>query len=271
MVRISHLKKGLRLIQVYYYRADLNCANALGTDPSFPVPHDFEPNNISPPSTMSQARQKSSSMENTSPAMKTVKDTETLNRELRDNFTALKHLAKINHRRDRHALSDEQKREMIRDSDRLFLVERNLLTLSNIYPGKFITSGCLAAIIFLDNSLRDIPLEARIMGRLVTRLRTSMVLVLGDIPKHAVNTQSTRALLWVLYVGSIAAVVEYDKEWFIEHLREYCDALNMRSWEDIEVLLAEFLWSEAWNHQGRDIWTKVEKALRGEKEIRDTK
>lgn len=243
-------------------RADLNCANALGTNPAFPIPRDFESYNISELSAVFHNLDLPARMECTSPSKISVKDTQTLNRELQENFTVLKHLSRINHRKDGLSITNDQRIEMIRDSDRLLLVERNLLTLSNISPGKFITSACISAIIFLDNNLRDVSFQAKIMGRLVTRLRTSMELVLGGVANHIVNPQSTKAIMWVLYVGSIAAVADSDKKWFLQRLVEYCDILSLKCWDDAETILGEFMWSEAWGAEGRDTWNEIEATTR---------
>lgn len=86
-----------------------------------------------------------------------------MTKELRHDFTALKYFSELGPvtRVD----NEEGKRLQIYDSDKLFLVERSLLTLSNAWgPGKFAASGCIAATIFLDNYIRGIAFRARIMA-----------------------------------------------------------------------------------------------------------
>jgi hypothetical protein len=92
-------------------------------------------------------------------------DLASMTKELKHDFTALKHFSEMGpvSRVD----NEEDKRRQIYDSDKLFLVERSLLTLSNAWgPGKFAASGCIAATIFLDNYIRGIAFQARIMASL---------------------------------------------------------------------------------------------------------
>jgi hypothetical protein len=182
---------------------------------------------------------------------------ETLNRELKENFNNLKLLAKIN--ADNKDFSSLNKEERTRDSDTLYLTERSLLTLSNVWgPRKFVTSGCLAAIIFIDNQLRGINFRAPLMDRVVSRLQLSLSTVLDDLSQHDLKDSSVKAILWALFVGAIAADCRPSREWFIKRLLDFCDGLDMQTWEDTENILQGFLWPAPWQAQGRILWNEVE-------------
>jgi hypothetical protein len=89
-----------------------------------------------------------------------------MTKELKDNFTVLKYFSEPG--LVGRANNEKDKKRQIHDSDKLFFTERSLLNLSNCWgPSKFATSGCLAAIIFIDNYLRGIVFHARIMVSLL--------------------------------------------------------------------------------------------------------
>jgi hypothetical protein len=85
-------------------------------------------------------------------------DVETLNLALNQNFECLRRLTQMNG--DTEPISID-KEESKRDSDTLYRSERSPLVLSHIWgPRKFVTSGCLAAIIYTDDQLRGTNFRA---------------------------------------------------------------------------------------------------------------
>jgi hypothetical protein len=141
-------------------------------------------------------------------------DIATLNSILKENFDNLKTLAQLNGQRRETISIDEE--DSNKDSDTLYRTERSLLTLANIWgPRKFVTSGCLAAIIFIDNILRGISFRAQIMDRVVERLQHALDTVLDDIPQHNLKENAARAILWSLISGAIAAVGVGEKSIFV--------------------------------------------------------
>jgi hypothetical protein len=159
---------------------------------------------------------------------------ETLNKELKENFNNLKRLAEKNtNNKDFSSLSKE---ERSRDSDILYVTERSLLNISNIWgPRKFVTSGCLAALIFTDNQLRGINFKATVIERVVGRLQVSLSTVLDDISQHDLQESSAKAILWCLFVAAMAAVYRLCREWYIEQLLDFCDVLDVQTWEDAKI------------------------------------
>lgn len=238
-------------------RADLNCANALGSDPIFNVDVNGNPKTTPPyPGELKEEGYLTSvaSLQSVAPG---VRDMEDLCLELKDNFTHLKHFAGLDADDIGHA--KRSKEDKIGNSDKLYLTERSLLVLSNIWgPGKFATSGCIAATIFLDNYLRGVDFNARLMDRFVTRLQFSMNMVLNDISRYNANEKTARAILWVLYVGGTAAGGRPEREWFIAQLPDFCDNLGLKTFEEAEIILKDFLWAPTWQNQGRLLWMQVE-------------
>ena len=240
----------------FLHRADLNCAVAMGTAPVFPF---FDNrSNCSPGlGATTSERARASSMHLSGPAISTATNVETLNKELKTNFNNLKRLGEMNaHNKESSNLTKEDR---IRDSDTLYLTERSLLTLSNIWgPRKFVTSACLTAIIYIDNQLRGVGFRASIMDRLVERLQLSVGMVLEDISQQDIQEKAARAILWALFVGAIAAIDRPCRGWFLERLLDFSDVLNLRTWNETENILKGFLWPPAWETQGRALWNEVE-------------
>ena len=87
-----------------------------------------------------------------------------------------------------------------------------------------------------------------------------MNMVLTDISRHNSNEGSTKAMLWVLFVGGVAAGARLEREWFISHLLGFTDALDLQLYEQAESILRSFLWPAAWHNLGQDLWTQIEEA-----------
>jgi hypothetical protein len=242
------------LAEISCNRADLNCAIAMGTNPVFPG-HELELG------TRDQAEHLSTPHaaipQELSVTMNRDTKVETLNMALKENFDNLKRLTQING--DKREPISIDKEESRRDSDTLYRTERSLLALSNIWgPHKFVTSGSLAAIIFIDNQIRGINFRARIMDRVVERLQHALGTVLNDISQHDLKENAARAILWALIVGAVAADHRPCRGWFVEQILDFCDILDIRTWEDTEEVLKRFLWPAAWHMSGRTLWNEVE-------------
>ncbi|KUJ20986.1 uncharacterized protein LY89DRAFT_715284 [Mollisia scopiformis] len=243
--------------------ADLNCANALGTNPVFPIlESDRCARAISWFDTATEAKDQWPSAVIFGDSVLAEGDLQRMTRELKDDFTALKYFSDLGHI-DR-TNNEEGKMQQIYDSDKLYFTERSLLTLSNSWgPSKFATSGCLAAIIFLDNYFRGVAFHARIMASLHLREHISRLpsfLGVLDISRHNANEGSTKALFWVLCVGGVASGVRPERDWFISHLLSFTDALELQMWEQAELVLKTFLWPNAWSTDGRALWAQLEEA-----------
>ncbi|KAH7418282.1 hypothetical protein BKA64DRAFT_195574 [Cadophora sp. MPI-SDFR-AT-0126] len=241
--------------------ADLNCANALGSTPVFNLDSDGSPLAQIPEGMERGTCTTGNTLSQTGcPAMKTLKalnmteDVETLNMGLKNNFTSLKQLTNID-----ADTTERGREEKIRNSDKLYVTERNLLILGNAWgPRKFVTAACIAATIFVDNHLRGVGFNARLIDRLVTRLQFCMNVVLNDMSRHDANNKTVKAIIWVLFVGGIAAKVRLGREWFIMQLYGFCDTLGLETYEDAELVLKDFLWAPNWQNQGQLLWMQVE-------------
>lgn len=189
--------------------------------------------------------------------MDSLTELQLLHKDLIDKFIDLRYLAGINSLPDRRQTVERE--EQIIRSDQVYSTERNLLILSNLCgPRNFITSCCIAAIIFIDNHFRGIDFIARIISRHVARLKLSMELFLDDASGFAAHSTTPRTILWTLYVGGIAADSRPERGWFLAHLLDFCDLLGLNCWEDVGGVLKNFLWPVAWDFQGILLWECIE-------------
>ena len=182
-----------------------------------------------------------------------------LNKDLVEKFIDLRYLAGLSSLPGRRqSISGE---EQIWKSDEVYFTERSLLNLANMSESRnFVTSCCIAAIIFVDNHLRGISFIARLMARHATRLKLSMEQFFDDGSGFGARSTTPRAILWTLYVGGIAAANRPEQVWFVAQLLDICDLLEIRCWDDAEGLLSQFLWPAAWDSEGILLWQFVEDA-----------
>jgi hypothetical protein len=222
----------------------------MGTNPVFPNLEMSVAGHLSTPST--------SPLKENPRTMNKETRVETLNMTLKENFDNLKRISQKTADREKPSIDEK---DGIRDSDTLYRTERCLLALSNIWgPRKFVTSACLAAIIYVDNQLRGISFIAQIMDRVVERLQLSIGAVLNDISQHDLKENAARAILWALVVGAIASDNRACRVWFLERVVDFCDALDLQTWNAAENILTGFLWPPAWHTRGRMLWKEVEES-----------
>jgi len=172
-----------------------------------------------------------------------------------DIFLDLRDLAEL----DRQEPKSSQN-NAIQDSDRLLLTELKLVTLAkNPNSNELVSSTCIATIIFLDNHLRGVSFNARIMDRFVFRLQSSMNAVLDTISPFDIDIKIARIVLWILYVGGAAAENKSERAWFVTHLSYFSDSLQIDSWENLREILQSFLWPLDWEQCGILLWEEVDK------------
>lgn len=197
----------------------MNCANALG---SMTV-YDLLKSDGNSATNITKCGRETTGTEFLRTEHPHAKVSEALTVVLKENFTSLKQLVDID-----ADMTERGKEVKIVHSDKLYITERKLLILANSWgPGKFATSACIAATIDLDNHLRGVGFNTRLIARLVTRLQLSITMVLNDVSRHDANEKTVKAILWVLFIGGIAAEARPETEWFDRQLPKYCDMLSL--------------------------------------------
>jgi hypothetical protein len=241
-----------------HHRADLNCANALASDPIFPAHECNDHAGCSETAFHDDAFAFANLAVPRAQKLGDVEDLPSLNNDLTNAFAALRHLASLYPDRIHQ---DIEKKSQIRHSDETYIIERKLLTLSNLAGARNIITGCcIAAIIFIDNYIRGVDFNARLIGRLVARLQLSMGLILGDISLATAPTTTVRALLWIMCVGAMAAADRPERMYFVIHSLPLFQSLSIDSWDSAEDILKNFFWPTAWDADSTLLWSNVEKA-----------
>lgn len=71
----------------------------------------------------------------------------------------------------------------------------------------------------------------------------------------------TELLVWLLYIGGIAAE-ETGQAWFTSHLLDITEQAHFKTWDDVKLILARFWWVQSVHEgPGVELWHTVE-ALR---------
>ena len=116
----------------------------------------------------------------------------------------------------------------------------------------------LSGLIFSDMVLFPIPWGTGVKPRLASQLHTTLRLPCLDAIRRETRGIHRDLVIWVLYLGSIAAFLTIHEEWYIQELSEMLDHDLLSSdngFDRICVLMNRFLWWEyVCNQPGERIW-----------------
>ena len=115
----------------------------------------------------------------------------------------------------------------------------------------------LAAIIFSLIVVFPIPASTAPFAELGRRLREALT----DQDFRQIWPKSSRLVLWILFMGGIAAVnSEHDRNWYVSVLERVAGrSLKIDSWTGIKAVLEDHLWLEEINeNDGKTLWREVE-------------
>lgn len=83
--------------------------------------------------------------------------------------------------------------------------------------------------------------------------------VLNEIDLNVFWSDQPELLLWILVLGGLAATKCVERGFFVSHLANGRDLLNLTSWEEVVEKLKRFLWlGIACDPPGKVLWTEVE-------------
>jgi hypothetical protein len=147
--------------------------------------------------------------------------------------------------------------ERISLSSRLSALEYQLLTLLSQPEDNSQLYICwLAAHVYIQFSLRELPNISSIHCRLVIRLR-ELLLKLGDV--IASWEGSLKLLLWILFTCRLAHRYPPAQRWLNSLIWKLCDSLDLHSARDLEMLLNQFIWREKiCSARCISLWTEME-------------
>ncbi|KAJ8103444.1 fungal-specific transcription factor domain-containing protein [Lipomyces tetrasporus] len=115
--------------------------------------------------------------------------------------------------------------------------------------GSLARSFGLASTIYLYTVLREIPVGLFIIGNLVGRLKTAL-----DVDFVYGLPQWANKLLWILVVGSLAAIGRPEQSWFIGRLSAWCGICSTGIEDAVDIVVKESCWPVAksamhWNQR----------------------
>ncbi|KAH7399808.1 fungal-specific transcription factor domain-containing protein [Cadophora sp. MPI-SDFR-AT-0126] len=99
-----------------------------------------------------------------------------------------------------------------------------------------------AAHIYLWLAIREIPLTSELIHRMVQRLQESLV---GTLSQWWTGTRESMIwLLWILFVGGIAAMGREERMWFVQEMSGICRTLGISDNDTLRNSLYLVLWQE---------------------------
>ena len=125
------------------------------------------------------------------------------------------------------------------------------------------TICCTSALIVVETCFRSINLNCRVMQSFVSRQKTLIKPILDDVSFLIASPSTAKALLWALFItGAIAANIE-ERQWFVTQLAWFCWLLDVKRWNDMEIILEGIFWQPRWEIilPYRELWRNVESAI----------
>jgi hypothetical protein len=99
-----------------------------------------------------------------------------------------------------------------------------------------------AVHIYLYLVIREIPMSSHTIGRMMLRLQDALE---GDIDIYWTTTPVLQAwLLWILFIGYIAADQRPERAWFVNQIARTVGLLGVYTLEALEGELKKVLWRE---------------------------
>lgn len=112
----------------------------------------------------------------------------------------------------------------------------------------------LVTLIFDVGILFPLPPATGALARLVRWMKAA----LEDIEMKPVRNGWTEALIWIHFVGGVAAKGMAERVWFVERLSGLMDWQGMTSWAEVKQLLRSFVWmADAMNEEAISLWDEA--------------
>jgi hypothetical protein len=102
----------------------------------------------------------------------------------------------------------------------------------------------MAAHIYLWLAIRELPPTSELLYRLLQRLHGSLEPILPGW--WNADRERMEWLLWILFVGGVAADGREERAWFVSELGNLCMELGIWTLEGLKEGLKRVVWQEAW-------------------------
>jgi hypothetical protein len=118
-----------------------------------------------------------------------------------------------------------------------------------------IVSFCLASYIYLYAVIRNIPLMVPYYACFITRLQTALQEINFAVLDHSV----IKNLLWIPFVGRLAAHGRSEQNWFEQVLRELTRSCGLSGMATMDLVFGQLLWPKSHSQHGD--WTSTVKSM----------
>ena len=159
--------------------------------------------------------------------------------------------------------------ERVQIASKVYWIECNLIQVCNDYsrtqPWLFLlyVKPCMyAALLYSSSVLREIHQASFAVQLLQIRLRESFV----PSSFQSLPDPFSDLLLWALFVGGLHAIEPETKSWYANHLTSVCQALDYKTWEQVENSFMTNLWlPNPSNSTCQGLWKDVARQLQSRK------
>jgi hypothetical protein len=139
-------------------------------------------------------------------------------------------------------------------SNKIYNVEYDLLLLNELQNTNIDSNRCIfafeavplkmAAHLYLWLAIRELPPTSELLYKILQRLHGSLKPVLPGW----FNASEERMywLLWILFVGGVAANGRKERSWFVNELGHVCIDLKIWTLDGLKECLERVVWQDAW-------------------------
>ncbi|KAL7928560.1 hypothetical protein V8C35DRAFT_317859 [Trichoderma chlorosporum] len=103
---------------------------------------------------------------------------------------------------------------------------------------------CVALNIYLYLAIRELPVKAQMIQRLIDRLQATFNVQL--IEKPVTNEHKQSWIFWMLFIGYGAALENSRQEWFAQSLKSLYANSSFRDMDQLQETLKSVLWQDSW-------------------------
>jgi uncharacterized membrane protein len=108
-----------------------------------------------------------------------------------------------------------------------------------------------AALLYLSRLQLKIPnLHDPAPIKVLLRLKSRLAL-------FSLTPRTRDFILWVTFVGAVAAKGTRDRSWFVARLVRVVMECGISSWEEAKCVLGEILWIEGMQEEWRRVWEEA--------------
>lgn len=142
--------------------------------------------------------------------------------------------------------------------DTVSAFERRLVTLIHSPPASHTsldTSCSIAALMATAVFVGKLACASRLIE--ISRLQNGIEQIGDDLSSVFREPREREKLLWVVGFGAVRSCGDA-KSWFVKALAILCNALGLKSWEDMRAALVEVLWKDDLDEEGKNLWRDME-------------